>query len=193
MTKGFIDYFEVLGVTPDDDGETVSRAFRLKAKELHPDMHHDNDHEKFARLQNAYDTLKDKTERKRYTINRARHYGALSIVEFKPAVRDLFDDMVEYFKGIGGLRKKDAFELVLDREYETYDRICPLDVPLVTECPDCKGIGSTTFFECKRCAGKGSFTNHREVEIEIPRDTPDGSIIRREVPGQVVVVRLTYR
>ncbi len=193
MADEFVDYFEILGVKPDDGPASVGDAYRRKAKELHPDVSRDGEHEGFVLLQNAYDTLSNPEQRRRYLRQCGRHYGAKSLIDFKPAVRDLFDDLVEYVKGVTGIRKKDGFELTLDSEYSANDKIVRLNVPLVTECLSCRGIGSTALFTCGQCGGKGSFTTHREIEIEIPGDTPDGSIITRDLPGQLVIVKVTYR
>jgi DnaJ-class molecular chaperone len=193
MANEFVDYFEILDVKPDDSPAAVGEAYRRKAKELHPDVGGNGEHESFVLLQNAYDTLSSPEQRRLYFREHARHYGAKSLIDFKPAVRDLFDDLVEYVKGVTGFRKKDGFELMLDNKYSANNKIVKLNVPLVTECLSCRGVGSTPLFTCGQCGGKGSFTTHRELEIEIPGDTPDGSIITRDLPGQLVVVKVTYR
>lgn len=193
MTEEFVDYFEILGVRPNDSPATVAEAYRRKAKELHPDAGRNGEHEGFVLLQSAYDTLRDPKQRRLHLRDRRRYYGAKSLIEFKPAVRDLFDDMVEYVKGVTGVRKKDGFDLTLDSRYGHDDKIVSLIVPLVSICPSCRGIGSTPLFTCGQCGGEGSTTTHREIEIEIPGDTPDGLIIRSELPGQVVIVRVRYR
>lgn len=193
MANEFVDYFEILGVKPDDSPAAVGDAYRRKAKELHPDISRDGGHEGFVLVQNAYETLSNPEQRRRYLRQCRRHYGAISLIDFKPALRDLFDDLVEYVKGVTGIRKKDGFELTLDSKYCANDKIVRLNVPLVTECLSCRGIGSTALFTCGQCGGKGSFTTHRELEIEIHGDTPDGSIITRDLPGQLVIVKVKYR
>jgi DnaJ-class molecular chaperone len=193
MANEFVDYFEILGIKPDDGPAAVGEAYRRKAKELHPDVGPNGEHESFVLLQNAFETLSKPEQRRLYLRERSRHYGAKSLIDFKPAVRDLFDDLVEYVKGVTGIRKRDGFELMLDSKYSANDRIVKLNIPLVTECLSCRGIGSTPLFTCGQCGGKGSLTTHREIEIEIPGNTPNGSIITRDLPGQLVIVRVKYR
>ena len=58
------DPYQELGVPRDADTPTIKRAFRKKAKVLHPDAGGSN--EKFLPLQRAYDILTDEERRRRY-------------------------------------------------------------------------------------------------------------------------------
>lgn len=51
------DYFEILGIKPTSDWHEIRRAYRIKAKETHPDNHGGDDRE-FLKVQNAYEHLK---------------------------------------------------------------------------------------------------------------------------------------
>jgi curved DNA-binding protein CbpA len=66
--KTFIDYFDILGVTPDAGNDEIDRAYRRRIKEAHPDKHDNNDaaveHAKL--LNEARHTLKDAKKRKVY-------------------------------------------------------------------------------------------------------------------------------
>ncbi len=60
--------YDLLGVRPDDDAETLRRAFRLAARESHPD-HHGDDPEaaaRFRQIAEAYDILRDAEQRAAY-------------------------------------------------------------------------------------------------------------------------------
>ncbi|MCF3639871.1 J domain-containing protein [Rhizobium sp. TRM95111] len=57
-----IDPYEMLGIGRDADDGTVRAAYRRAAKEAHPDS--GGDAGRFARLQAAYDLLKDPVRRK---------------------------------------------------------------------------------------------------------------------------------
>jgi curved DNA-binding protein CbpA len=59
-----IDPYEMLGVAPEADGETLKTAYRKLAKSAHPDS--GGDAEQFGRLQACYDLLKDPVRRKVY-------------------------------------------------------------------------------------------------------------------------------
>jgi curved DNA-binding protein CbpA len=54
----FRDLYEVLGVPRGADEETLRNAYRIRARELHPDVSKDPDaEERFRELAHAYDVL----------------------------------------------------------------------------------------------------------------------------------------
>jgi curved DNA-binding protein CbpA len=60
--------YDLLGVRPDDDAETLKKAFRKAAKETHPD-HHGGDPQaadRFRQISEAYEILRDADQRAAY-------------------------------------------------------------------------------------------------------------------------------
>lgn len=54
----FRDLYEILGVPRGADEETLRNAYRIRARELHPDVSQDPDaEERFRELSHAYDVL----------------------------------------------------------------------------------------------------------------------------------------
>jgi curved DNA-binding protein CbpA len=54
----FRDLYEILGVPRGADEETLRNAYRIRARELHPDVSKDPDaEERFRELSHAYDVL----------------------------------------------------------------------------------------------------------------------------------------
>ena len=67
MTVTFQDYYEVLGVARDASPEEIRRAYRKLAAKEHPDVSQASDAEqRFKRVAEAYEVLKDPETRERY-------------------------------------------------------------------------------------------------------------------------------
>ena len=60
------DYYAILGVSRDADQSEIKKAYRKKARELHPD--YGGDEEAFKELSVAYETLSDPEKRRMYDI-----------------------------------------------------------------------------------------------------------------------------
>jgi curved DNA-binding protein len=61
------DFYEVLGVPRDADQSEIQRAYRKRARTLHPDVNKElRAEEAFKELSEAYDVLSDPDQRKRY-------------------------------------------------------------------------------------------------------------------------------
>lgn len=76
------DYYTLLGVSRDADGEEIKRAYRKRARETHPDVNCGTEAEEdFKRINEAYEVLSDPEKRARYdrygtTDARTGGYGA---------------------------------------------------------------------------------------------------------------------
>ena len=75
MTASRPDYYALLGIAADADGEAVRAAYRALAKQHHPDLagHDDPEStERFLQIQEAYDVLGDTDRRAQYDLERRR-------------------------------------------------------------------------------------------------------------------------
>ena len=64
----FVDYYEVLQVSPNASPETIQRVYRMMAQTYHPDNPDTGNHEAFQLLLRAYQTLNDAERRAAYDV-----------------------------------------------------------------------------------------------------------------------------
>ena len=79
MTKMTKDYYKILGVTQECTDQEIKSAYRKLARKWHPDVAGNTDEvvKKFKEINEAYETLSDKSKRAEYdTINRYYNYSS---------------------------------------------------------------------------------------------------------------------
>jgi curved DNA-binding protein CbpA len=72
----FIDYYEILEISPNATSETIDRIFRYFAQRYHPDNPDTGDRLHFDGIFEAYNTLRDPVKRAQYDIRRRSHSGS---------------------------------------------------------------------------------------------------------------------
>lgn len=66
--KDFVDYYELLQLSPNADAETIERVFRHLAKKFHPDHPDSADNERFMQIVEAHRILADPEARAGYDV-----------------------------------------------------------------------------------------------------------------------------
>lgn len=66
--RGFVDYYEVLQISPNADSETVERVYRHLARRFHPDNQTTGNSDRFAQIHEAFDTLSNPEKRSAYDV-----------------------------------------------------------------------------------------------------------------------------
>lgn len=67
MALKFEDYYKVLGVSRKATTEEIQKAYRVLARQFHPDVNKEpNAEERFAKIGEAYEVLKDPEKRRKY-------------------------------------------------------------------------------------------------------------------------------
>ena len=172
------DYYEVLGVARGADAAEIKKAYRQKAKELHPDRNKDNpDAEaQFKEANEAYEVLKDADKKAAY--DRYGHAafengmgggggrGPRGQADFASAFSDVFDDLFgDFMGGRGGARRSAAqrgndlrYNLRINLEDAFTGLQKTINVPTAVPCGSCKGTGAEGGSEpqtCPTCSGMG--------------------------------------
>ena len=69
----FIDYYEILEISPNANSDTIDRVFRHLAGRYHPDNQETGDLARFSEIVRAHDTLKNPAKRAQYDIQHKNH------------------------------------------------------------------------------------------------------------------------
>lgn len=172
------DYYEILGVSRSATPEEIKKAFRLLARQYHPDVNKEADAaEKFKEINEAYEVLSD--SKKRAIYDRYGHNipggGGVGFDPFDFGGGDAFSTIFETFfgggvggmgGGFGGGRGPRGPQVGADLRYHlglTFEEAifgCETEIEFhrLDACPSCKGSGAeegTEPVRCSRCNGTG--------------------------------------
>ena len=176
------DYYETLGVSRGASTEELKKAYRQKAKELHPDRNADNpDAEaRFKEVNEAWDVLKDSEKKAAYDrFGHAAFEGGIGSgparpggpgfrpqADFASAFSDVFDDLFGDMMGSrnGGGRTRAVrgndlrynLRITLEEAYIGLQKT--INVTTAVGCTACKGTGADGGSEpqtCPTCSGLG--------------------------------------
>jgi curved DNA-binding protein CbpA len=91
----FVDYYEVLQISPNADQETVHRVYRMQAQRFHPDNRETGDAEKFRLVAKAYEVLSDPQSRASYQTEYRQAHGRVVLEEpvLPPPVPPVVDEV----------------------------------------------------------------------------------------------------
>jgi len=176
------DYYDVLGLAKEASEAEIKKAYRQKAKELHPDRNpkdRKSAEEEFKRVAEAYEVLSDPQKRAQY--DRYGHAGPSQGFTFgdtdfhraRDAYREFgfggFDDIFDLFFRQGAPRSATHARRVRSGESIEYKLRVTLEdaahgtkmtvtVPRLVACETCAGSGmepGTSKRTCSTCNGRG--------------------------------------
>ena len=173
------DYYDVLGLSKGASADEIKKAFRSKAKELHPDRNKDNPNAEtqFKEANEAYDVLKDAEKKAAYDrYGHAAFEGGMGggqrpggfgggNGDFASAFSDVFDDLFgDFMGGQRGGRQRAArgadlrynLQVTLEDAFSSMQKT--INVPTSVQCGSCDGSGAEGGAEpttCPTCSGMG--------------------------------------
>ncbi|MEL6585752.1 MAG: molecular chaperone DnaJ [Pseudomonadota bacterium] len=202
------DYYETLGVSKGASADEIKKAYRQKAKELHPDRNADNPNAEaqFKEANEAYDVLKDAEKKAAYDrFGHAAFEGGMGggprrpggpgqQGDFASAFSDVFEDLFGDFMGGqargGGGRTRATrgsdlrynMRITLEEAYAGHQKT--ITVPTAVQCETCEGKGTEGASEpatCPTCSGMGKVRAQQgffTVERTCPTCSGAGQIIK---------------
>ncbi len=166
------DYYDLLGVSRDADGDTLKRAYRRLARQYHPDINKDPGAEdRFKEIGRAYEVLGDPQQRARYDQFGEAGLGGSGM----PDMGDMggFADLFEtFFSGFGGSPSSAGrsqrsgpqqgddlrYDLTVDFQQAVFGQEREIKIPHLESCDTCRGSGARAGSgptSCSTCGGAG--------------------------------------
>lgn len=198
------DYYDTLGIAKGAAADEIKKAYRTKAKELHPDRNSDNPNAEaqFKEANEAYEVLKDADKKAAYDrYGHAAFEGGMGggggqrpgQGDFGSAFSDVFEDLFGDFMGGGaqrggGRRATRGSDLRYNLRITLEDAFAGLQkaitVPTSVSCGNCDGSGAEGGAEpqtCPTCSGMGKVRAQQgffTVERTCPTCSGVGQIIK---------------
>jgi molecular chaperone DnaJ len=166
------DAYETLGVTRDASEREIKKAFRMKARELHPDVNQEDPEaeEKFKEIAEAQEILLDNEKRAvydRYGWEGLDSRGYAPNFQGFGSFADIFDAFFGGsdpfgFGGRGGPMAVQGGDVAVQVEVSLLEASIgvsrPIEYEVVEQCAHCGGRGAepgTPVDTCRRCGGSG--------------------------------------
>jgi molecular chaperone DnaJ len=174
------DFYEVLGVPRGASSEELKKAYRAKAKQLHPDRNKNNPAAEaaFKEVNEAYDILRDEQKRAAYdqfghaafetgmgSGSSRSHGGSYQQDDLASMFSNAFEDLFGDFMNVRGTSRRNHTQRGSDLHYnlrisleEAYSGVQKtIRITSAVTCESCQGTGSESSNPpiCPTCRGTG--------------------------------------
>jgi molecular chaperone DnaJ len=179
MSTAQFDYYQLLEVSRDCDGNTLKSAYRKLAMKYHPDRNPgDTECEaRFKAISEAYDCLKDPQKRAAYDrygheaftqgMSSGGGFGGRGQSDFAD-IGDIFETIFgSAFGGGGGGQQRQSnrrgadlrYDMQISLEEAFFGKTTDIEIEVSQACDTCDGTGAkpgTSERQCNLCHGMGS-------------------------------------
>tara|TARA_Y100001968_G_C19321408_1_gene699461 strand:+ start:228 stop:1181 length:954 start_codon:yes stop_codon:yes gene_type:complete len=189
-SRGYRDYFKILGVERSANKVELKRAFRSKARKYHPDLNPNdpNSEAKFKEISEAYEVLSDPEKRKRYeqygqywnqvggeSINSPFGQGFDVDLGGYGNFDEFINELLGRFSGGSGVASEGGYSRNTSPAERTRGSI-KLDAKIKL---------NITFGESFLGGERTLLINNERVKIKIPRQIKSGSKLRVKGKGNI--------
>jgi len=179
------DYYALLGVSRDATPEEIKKSYRKLARELHPDVNPDPEHqERFKQVTAAYEVLSDPEKRQMYDLG-GDPYGRGGFGGAGGGATFDFGDIMDAFFGGGSSRRGPR-----QRARRGQDALIRLDVELAdTVFGTTRDITVDTAAVCDACHGAGVAAGTEVETCILCKGRGEIQSVQRSFLGQVMTSR----
>lgn len=190
------DYYNLLGVSRDADGEDIKKAYRKLALKYHPDRNQDNPEAeaRFKEVTEAYEVLRD--DNKRATYDRYGEQGLKNQpgagygggIDFSEAIEVFMRD----FGGFGGLGDMFGQRARGGRAQAQKGQTVKVKASLTLKDVDqgvTRMVQAALLDECDRCHGSGAAEGSQPATCPTCRGAGEERVVHNGFMGQMVSVQ----
>jgi DnaJ-class molecular chaperone len=206
------NYYLALGIERTANLNKIKQAYRICCKKYHPDScSSGRNKQHFLKIQEAYETLSDEEKRKEYDRRLSEHAsgesrpaqretaasrrprrsgqvrpfaGRSPFGSFTSLLDEFFGGFVPgFFDNPFSAEKELYAELVLSPDEARAGGELPVEIPVISECPSCRGRGSRGGGLCATCYGEGRVPTKRTLRLHVPAGIFDGAEARVSLEG----------
>lgn len=157
-----MDYYEILGVSKDASQDEIKKAYRKKARTLHPDVAGPEKEEEFKNVTVAYETLSNPEKKRAYDMGGENIFSQSPFGSGSPFGFDIFDSFFSSSAQSGptprAQKGQDKLVIVsLDLKEIAFGAEKEIEFDSYEKCSDCQGQGTQeTLVTCSACNGQGN-------------------------------------